>query len=465
MNPHQPTEPALAELCDESTEVAAGCPLTRGEQTRNLLLFATCTGAIYLAAPVGYVGLTQASLCDRLGAGATVANLPATAYFACTVTPVFLAWLVPEVARLKLTLASCFALDTAALAAVGTTLLSPAPNSVKIGMVIAQAAVCGATMPSAIALLWEAIGRGVSERRRGFALGLAFGCGPVLAVLGSLGSQLLLSGSLGPLKLPGMVFPWNFATLFLAAVPVMALAAVLAGCFIIPLPVVEVGRQSFLQGVFGGIWNFVNDRVLLTAALVTILLYTENTIASNLNLYTKQALGADPDQFVGLQNAWRFGCKALAGLLLGWLLTRTNPKLGILLTAAIFLSALVWAMFASGLWYLAAFGLYGAGELVGVYAPNYMLSASAPTDIRRNMALVTLLMAPAAPAGAVFGWISDQVGRSHGPAAGFRASFAVCAAVMVAGILLAIFRLPARPRSSARMIPSSSGNSPQKPLS
>ena len=45
-----------------------GCPLGWPEQRRNLILFACCTGLQYLAAPVLYVGITQASLCDRLGA-------------------------------------------------------------------------------------------------------------------------------------------------------------------------------------------------------------------------------------------------------------------------------------------------------------------------------------------------------------------------------------------------------------
>ena len=444
----QPADPVLAELCPEPAGVDTDCPLTRGEQTRNLLLFATCTGAIYLAAPVGYVGLTQASLCDRLGASATVANLPATAYFAFTVMPVFLAWLVPEVSRLKRTLAICFALNAAAMAVVAAVLLSAASNSVKIGLVIAQGAACGATMPSAIALLWEAIGRGASERRRGLALSLAFGCGPVLAMLGSLGSQLLLSGSLWGLQLPGMEFPWNFAMLFMAAIPVMALGAILATRFIVVTPPKESAREPFSRAVFGGISNFVINPVLRMAAIVTILLYTENAIASNLNLYSQQVLDIAPDQVAGLQNSWRFGCKAVAGMFLGWLLTRSNPKLGMLVTATIYLSALVWAMLVSGPWYLGAFLLYGAGELIGVYAPNYILSASAPTDFRRNMALVTLLMVIAAPEGAAFGAIANHIGGRYGPAAGFKASFAVCAAVMVAGILLAIFRLPARPRSA-----------------
>ena len=72
------------------------------------------------------------------------------------------------------------------------------PPGVKIGLVILQGAVCGASWPTAIALLWEVIGRGVAESRRGVALALAFGVGPFLAVLGSLGSQLCLTGRLGP---------------------------------------------------------------------------------------------------------------------------------------------------------------------------------------------------------------------------------------------------------------------------
>ena len=424
--------------------------LARGEQTRNLLLFASCTGAIYLAAPVGYVGVTQASLCDRLGASDAVANLPATAYFTMTVAPVVLAWLMPAVSTLKRNLACCYLLNAAAMAAVAASLVSPLSDDVKIGVVIAQGAVCGATMPAAIAFLWELIGRGASEARRGIALSLAFGCGPLLAAIGSLGSQFLLGGGIGDWRLIEIEYPWNFALLFLAAAPVMAVGAVLAGRFNVPLPETDAVRQPFAASVFGGIWNFLNDRVLLTAAAVTILVYTGNTIASNFNLYTSKALGADPEQYAGVQNALRFGFKMAAGLGLGWVLTKTNPKTGILTTAAIYVAALGWAIAVSGPWYLVAFGLYGAGELVGVYAPNYILSASAPGEIRRNMALVTMMMAPAAPFGALFGKISDNYGKLYDPATGYRISFAVCAAIILAGILLALVALPARPRIARR---------------
>lgn len=429
-----PAEPAVA--------------LSPSEQTRNLLLFASCTGMIYLAAPVGYVGVTQASLCHRLGASDAVANLPATAYFTMTVMPVVLAWLLPAVSTLKRNLAGCYLLNAAAMAAVGVSLVSPLADRVKIGAVIVQGAVCGATMPAAIAFLWELIGRGASEARRGWALSLAFGAGPLLAVLGSLVSQLLLEGNLGGWQPISLEYPWNFAVLFLAMAPVMGLGAALAGCFTIPLPEEDAARQPFVDSVFGGVWNFLNDRVLLLAAVVTILVYTGNTISSNMNLYTSSVLGAEPAQYAGLQNALRFGFKTAAGVLLGWLLTRTSPKQGILTTATIYIAALGWAMLASGRWYLLAFGLYGAGELVGVYAPNYILSASAPGEIRRNMALVTMMMAPAAPAGALFGAISDHYGRLYGPATGYRISFSVCAAIICTGILIAAVALPAQPREA-----------------
>lgn len=442
-NPYRSPTDFVAAIAAEPADA-----LSRGEQSRNLLLFGACTGAIYLAAPVGYVGVTQASLCRELHGSDTAANLPAMVYFSLTVMPVVLAWLFPAVRMLKRNLACCFLLNGAAMAAVGVSLISPWSDQAKIGVVIAQAAVCGATMPAAIAFLWELIGRGASEARRGWALSLAFGAGPLLAVLGSVGSQLLLNRGLGRWRLTGLEFPWNFAALFFAAVPVMLLGAALAGRFAVPLPAEDAERQPFFKSVFGGIWNFLNDRVLLTAAAVTIFVYTGNTIASNLNLYTSEVLEARPEQYAGLQNALRFGFKTAAGVLLGWLLTKTSPKQGIVTTAAIYVAALGWAMLASGKLYLVAFGLYGAGELVGVYAPNYILSASAPSDIRRNMAIVTMMMAPAAPAGALFGAISDHYGRIYGAATGYRVSFAVCAAVVIAGILLALVALPARPRTA-----------------
>src|SRR5262245_19439829 len=49
----------------------------------------------FLSAPVGYVDVVQAALCDKLGVSATVANLPASAYFFGCFAPIFVSWAIP----------------------------------------------------------------------------------------------------------------------------------------------------------------------------------------------------------------------------------------------------------------------------------------------------------------------------------------------------------------------------------
>ena len=50
----------------ESTSAAALPPWQ--QQRKNLVLFASCVALQYLSAPVIYVGITQGSLLDKLGA-------------------------------------------------------------------------------------------------------------------------------------------------------------------------------------------------------------------------------------------------------------------------------------------------------------------------------------------------------------------------------------------------------------
>jgi hypothetical protein len=68
------------------------------------------------------------------------------------------------------------------------------------------------------------------------------------------------------------------------------------------------------------------------------------------------------------------------------------------------------------------------------------------------MAFVTLLMVPAAPTGYLFGSIAEsvkeagwQVGEMTSAALGFRVSFAVCAALILLGIIVAVVALPRQP--------------------
>ena len=472
----------------------AACPLSWPQQRRNLILFAVCTGMQYLAAPVLYVGITQSALCEKLGADARVSNLPATLYFAMTSMPVLMAWLWPQVRLLRRNISWCYGLSGAMLGLIALALTLPISDGAKLAIVALQGALTGALMPAAIAFLWEIICRGSAPSKRGLALALAFGFGPILAVVGSLVQTTLLGGNLFGYNFAGAQYPRNFIILFALGSPILLVTAAISRFFVVPAaehepkrePVTSVigllvGLPSMLvaialvqladvysnQGLralgylFAAVCtiafvvhfrSLLANRLLLLASVVTVLVYTGNMIPSNMNLYSTEALGESPEKFAGMQNTLRFSFKVVAGLFFGWLLLKTNPRAGLLATASIYLSAQLWALFATGPWYLVAFGIYGAGELIGVYAPNYIVSASSKKDLRRNTAFLTLLMAPAAPAGYLFGAIVDACKSNQwtamgmSPASlGFRLSFLACAVFILSGILLALLKLPKNP--------------------
>src|SRR4051812_26234931 len=253
------------------TTSGSSCPLSWPEQRINLIVFATCTGMQYLAAPVLYVGITQASLSDRLGADARTANLPGTLFFAMTAMPALVAWLSPRTQSLKRNLFCCYAVSTAMLAMMAVTLLLPLPNPIKLAMVILQGGVSGAVMPTAIAFLWEAIGRGTDESRRGLALSLAFGLGPVLAVAGSLGPTGLLGGGFFGVQFAGVAFPWGFVALFGAGVPAMGVAALTSRFLVVPPAEREPQREpaAAVMGLLCGVPLMFASVVLMQAAAAT----------------------------------------------------------------------------------------------------------------------------------------------------------------------------------------------------
>ena len=81
----------------------------------------------------------------------------------------------------------------------------------------------------------------------------------------------------------------------------------------------------------------------------------------------------------------------LCGFLLGWLLTRTNPKVPLLVTIGLQIAGVLWVLSVPGYWFLLAFGLNGAGELFGVYYLNYPVRCSAKWQVRRNIAFLVLI--------------------------------------------------------------------------
>lgn len=459
---------------DNPSTAADACPLGDREQVRNLVLVAVNTGLSYLASPVLYVGVVHASLCDWLQTSATVANLPATAYLIMSPLPLLVAWLFPYARYLKPVMVACYASLAAVNGMMAVVLLLPVATEVKVAVLILQGAIVGGSRTVAVAFEFEVLGRAVSSARRGKALGLAYGAGPILAILGSAISQWLLSGKLGPWLLPHLEGPYNFAMLFAASVPVMALGSILASRYIIPAEAQEPPRPPFLQGVFGGFGKFLAQPIIRRAMIVAIIVLAGYTIISNMTLYTREVLGVAPAEVTGNLLMFRFACKAVTGLFLGWVLARTNPKVGVLLTAGLGLTSVLWATLAPGKWFLFSFGFMGAAELFGIYVTNYILCCSPRTEMRRYMAFTMVTLFPAAFAGILFGAISDYfrhqaypvmtatvvalagssaagpwlaatawvAGTSRNP--GFQASFVVAAVFIGSGIVLALL-LPARP--------------------
>jgi hypothetical protein len=427
------------------------CPLPVHLQTRNAMIFGSMISLVYLAAPVVYIGLTQAALLQRLQASDKLANLPSTFYQAMTPLPVLFAWYFCYVRQLRRVLSSAYFVVAGMGALVTVALLLEAPRPVLIAAIMVHAGVLGCMMYVASVFQWEAVGRGIALKKRGQALALAFGVGPLLAFFSSLVSQLILDGevkvpwfawadgfSLHPLRMERLEYPWNFACLFGATVPIMAVCGCLAALFVIPVPDSEPQRKPLLEGVFGGFGDFLSDRVTRLAVVSAILVYSGYYVANNMSLFTKEVLGAAAEQYVGYQNALRFGFKVVAGLFLGWLLSRTNPRAGQLATTALLIAGVAWAMWVPGAWFMVGLGLMGAGELFGVYFPNYILCCSPKTHMRRNMAFLSLVTWPAALAPFAFGAISD--------AFGYKASFCVSLAILGFAFAFVLLALPKTPR-------------------
>ncbi|HKI35030.1 MAG TPA: MFS transporter [Gemmataceae bacterium] len=424
------------------------CPLTHREQTRNLLIYTANWALLYLASPVTYVGLLQATLLKRLGYSDAVSNLPASVYLWTTPLPVLVAWYFPQVRLLKRLMVFAFAVVGAMGALAAAAVLWLGPDWVLAALLVA-AAVLGCAIGVIGTCLWEVLGRGVSESRRGQALGLAFGVGPVFAVLASLASQVVLGGKVQgfdlPFSLPTLPYPWSFAALFAASVPVMAWAAFQSSWFVVPPPPVEVARRPFVEGVLGGFGRFFGYRLVLIAAVAYVLVYSGHEVLQNISLYTREAIGQEPDRYAGLQLTLRFGFQIVAGFFLGWLLLKPSPKALLLTTAFLSLLGVAWALAVPGVWFLVGFGILGAGELFGVYYPNYILGCSPKSKMPRNMAFTSLVVMPVGFAPLLYGVISDPLGGED-KLLGFRLSFAASLALLLATMALVLVGLPARPR-------------------
>ncbi|MSU45947.1 MAG: MFS transporter [Lacunisphaera sp.] len=413
-------------------------------QTHNVFIFASSWALTFLAAPVLYVGFVQAALCKRLHTSDTVANLPSSVYLAMAWFPVVIAWLVPQVRLLKTTMSIAYGAMALASGMVAVVLLAQAPSEIIIAALIAHAAVTGCAGAVTFTFGWEALNRGASGHLRGKALGLAFGCGPGFAVIGSLGAQLLLEGKLFGWQPPtwmSVAYPYSYALLFVGCTLAMTLAAFLMRIYRIPLPKIEAERESFNVAVLGGFNSILSHRVLFIACAAYLLVYCGNLVQINMSLFTKEAVGRMSEELAGYQLALRFSFKMLTGILLGWVLTRTNPKVPLLITIGLQIAGILWVLFVPGYWFLLAFGINGAGELFGVYYVNYPVACSPKAQVRRNVAFLMLFSSLVGFAPVLYGWIADTWG--------LRSSFWIALGVLTFTTALVVAKLPAHPQPHA----------------
>jgi hypothetical protein len=337
-----------------------------------------------------------------------------------------------------------YASMAAASALMALVLIVHAPATIVVYALILHAAVTGCGNGVSFIFNWEALDRGVSQKYRGKAMALAFGWGPGFAVLGSLGAQLLLQGKVFGWQPPPalhLAYPRNYALLFGGSAVTMGLATVLVWFFQIPIPEVDAVRRSFIDAIWGGFKSVLAHRVLFLACLAYILVYCGNMVQNNMSLFTREAVGRAAEDLAGYELALRFGFKMLAGFFLGWLLTRTNPKAPLLVTAGLQIAGVLWVLFVPGYWFLLAFGINGAGELFGAYYVNYPVCCSAKSHVRSNIAFLMLFSSLVGLAPVFYGWISDHWG--------LRMSFWAALVLLVLTTAMVAIKLPARPEAKA----------------
>lgn len=439
---------------EKDDPVLETCTLSDRDQTRNVLIVAVNTALSYLAAPVMYVDTIHTALMHQLQQQGGkprdwVSNLPASAYMVLSVLPLFVAWAFPQIRLLRRILVTCYLSLALVSALVCVVLLLPAPWWIKAALVVVHGAVVGGARTVGVAAEFEALGVGVAPARRGQALALAYGIGPVLAVVGSLLSQLLLDGKIGGLVVGAWPFPGNFAAVFAAGVPVLALGAHLSSRIVIPLPEHEAVREPFLAGVFGGLGAVLRRKVVLVALISAVLVFCGYQVIDNMTLYCGLLLNQEPAQTAGYQKAVLFSCKVVMGLAMGWLLTWAAPRSAVVISATVGLAAVVFALLAPAPVFLFSFGLLGAGQLFGIYITNYVLSCAPQPRMRRYMALCMLTHLPAASAGVLYGGISDFFGLRYSKSVGYQFSLAFAALLILVGLGLALF-LPPRPKTEDR---------------
>jgi hypothetical protein len=428
-------------------------PLSPRSQVRNMALYVASAAMAYTAAPILYVGILQASLCHSLGASDTVANLPYTAFFCALAAPLFITSRFQSVSSIRPMLVANYLITALAGLAVWGILYFPFSTLGRLVAITLHAACIGVTTGVIYVFLWGVVSRGIASRWRGLTFALAYGCGPMFAVAGSIVAQWILSGKLELSLTPALPsassltsdsqmlqFPQNFALLYAATSPLMLVGA-LCACFYV-VPQNENGeppRVRVLANLLQTNREVFSDPVLRRTVMAYLIVVAGSSVVTIMSLYTPQALGRPPEELAGYQTALKFAFKMTTGLVLAWLFARTHAKLGLIVPTGMCLCGVLWVLFMPHTWFLIAFGLMGAGDLYGVYFPNYVMSGSPADRVRHNIAYLQFMSLPVSVAPAALGVVSDLYGH--------RMAFAAAAFLLSAALLIIICLLPAQPQA------------------
>ena len=383
----------------------------------------------YLAAPVIYVGIVQAALCDRLGASATVANLPSSGYLLASVAPILLSWIVPH-RLVRATVVAASLLTGLVLSMVLLILLFPFTDSTRLWVVVAASLAQGLSSNVAHVYSFQCMKRGTTTEGRARALKWAFSLSPMAGVAGSLWAQYVLGGGIASL-----LFPHDFTILYLTGIPCMVAIAILNSRYRL-VPVQEEKHPLLFPYLWRSIQSYWSVRILVLAWFAYLCWYLTINAMPNLTLYAREALGREPQELSGWMMALRFGFKCLGGFMLGIISVRWGIRAPLFACVCMVGAAILWAWLVPGHLYLLAFGIMGAGELGGVYFPNYVISISSASDATRNLAILSLVSPVSSIGPALHGGLTDLYG--------FPASFTFGLTAAI-GALILVLGLSPRP--------------------
>lgn len=378
-------------------------PITPAMDRRNGLLFLVMYAAIFLAAPVSYIGVIQAVLCDKLGSSATIANLPSATYLLGAFAPLIFSLIVPHRWDRAVVIWSN-GITALLIGAVFFALVAHLPSWIPLSVLIVQGFLQGISATTAQVFTFQCLARGTTIEGRNRTFKQTYFISPICAVVGSLAAQHILSGGLRSVR-----FPYDFALLYAVGFGCMTVVTI-CGAFFQLVPMADEVRPPLYQDLTSSILAYIHCRPLLLLFGVYTLWYCALNITPNLALYARHAIGLAPQDVSGLIMAFRFGCKSLGGYALGAIALRWGLRKSVIMCSALLAAGILWGWIVPGYAFLLAFGLLGAGELGGAYIPNYCIALSSPETTARNISLLTLASSVSSFSPALFGFLADRFG-------------------------------------------------------